>query len=129
MHSKLKLLLVDDELGAHDSLQQRAFLRAYGGLPFEFCFETCEAAGSYNSEKVMESLRADPDTDLVLLDIKFGKEDALLGYEILPLLSARFPSVPVLVMSSMDRDIESLGRCLEDGAVGFVAKDLKPNAV
>jgi transcriptional regulator with PAS, ATPase and Fis domain len=31
-------------------------------------------------------------------------------------------------MSSVDRDIESLGRCLEDGAVGFVTKDQKTEA-
>ena len=63
-----------------------------------------------------------------MLDIKFGKEDDRLGYKILPKLTAQFPSVPVLVMSSVDRDIQSLGRCLEDGAVGFVAKDLIPEA-
>jgi len=128
METKSKILVVDDQIGMQGSLHQKAFLRAYGGLPFEFSFESCENGRAYAAERGIDTLRENPDTDLVLLDIKFGKDDELLGYEILPMLTAQFPSVPVLVMSSVDRDIESLGRCLEDGAVGFVTKDLKADA-
>ena len=128
MESKSKILIVDDQIGAQGGIHQKAFLRAYGGLPCEFSFESCENGGAYTAEKAIKALRENPYTDLVLLDIKFGKDDEQLGYEILPALTAQFPSVPVLVMSSVDRDIESLGRCLEDGAVGFVTKDLKPDA-
>jgi DNA-binding NtrC family response regulator len=60
----------------------------------------------------------------VLLDIRFGLEDNRLGFEILLELTRQFPSIPVLMMSSVERDIDSLGRCLEEGAIGFIAKGL-----
>jgi len=128
MTSTVRILVVDDQIGEANSPHQRAFLRAYAHPPFEFHFESCAADGRYDSAKAVQALHNHPETDLVLLDIKFGSEDDRLGYEILPLLTAQFPAVPVLIMSSMDRDIESLGRCLEDGAVGFVTKDQKPEA-
>lgn len=120
--SATTILVIDDQIGEPNSVHQKSFLRAYGRLPFQFSFETCAVSGRYKAEKAIQSLKENPDTDLVLLDIKFGANDDRLGYKILPLLTSQFPSVPVLILSSVDRDIESLGRCLEDGAVGFISK-------
>ena len=128
MPPPIRTLVIDDQIGEANSPHQRAFLRAYGQPPLEFCFESCASAGRYDATKAVHAVHDHPETDLVLLDIKFGSEDDRLGYKILPLLSAQFPAIPVLIMSSVDRDIESLGRCLEDGAVGFVSKDQKPEA-
>jgi len=126
MTSPIHILVVDDQIGDANSPHQRSFLRAHAHPPLEFHFESCAADGHYDPSKAVQALHDCPETDLVLLDIKFGSEDDRLGYKILPLLTAQFPAVPILVMSSVDRDIESLGRCLEDGAIGFVIKDQKP---
>lgn len=120
------ILVIDDQIGVANGPHQRSFLRAYAHPPFEFQFESCSTGTGYDSAKAVRALHEHADTDLVLLDIKFGNEDDRLGYKILALLTGQFPAVPVLIISSMDRDIESLGRCLEDGAIGFVTKDQKP---
>lgn len=126
MSVPIRLLVIDDQIGKANSPHQRSFLRAYGHPTFEFRFESCCGGGHYEAARAVQAVHDHPETDLVLLDIKFGSEDDRLGYTILPLLTAQFPAIPVLVMSSVDRDVESLGRCLEDGAVGFVSKDQKP---
>jgi DNA-binding NtrC family response regulator len=128
MPPAVRILVIDDQIGEANSPHQRSFLRAFAYPPFEFHFESCAADGLHHASKAVQALHDHPETDLVLLDIKFGSEDDRLGYNILPLLTAQFPAIPVLIMSSVDRDIESLGRCLEDGAVGFVTKDQKPEA-
>ena len=124
----VKILVIDDQIGETNSPHQRSFLRAYAHSPLEFYFESCGDGNRYTPDKAIQALHEHPETDLVLLDIKFGGEDDRLGYKILPLLTAQFPSIPVLIMSSVDRDVESLGRCLEDGAVGFITKNQNPDA-
>lgn len=129
MFSPVHILMIDDQIGKTNSPHQRSFIRAYSRLPMIFQFESCASEASFDLSKAVQALRDHPETDLVLLDIKFGSSDDRLGYKILPLLTSQFPAVPVLMMSSVDRDVESLGRSLEDGAVGFVSKDLKPEAL
>jgi two-component system, NtrC family, nitrogen regulation response regulator NtrX len=126
--SPVQILVIDDQLGAANSPHQRSFLRAYANTQFNFNFESCGIKGRFETDKALQALKKYPETDLILLDIKFGSEDDRLGYKILPLLTTQFPAIPVLIMSSVDRDIESLGRCLEDGAMGFISKDQKPEA-
>lgn len=121
------VLVVDDQVGVPGSLQQRGFLRNYERLPFTFVFESCHGPAGYDPELAVQAVARETDADLVLLDLKFGPDDeSLLGLEVLRRLTRRFPSVPVLVMSSVERGIEVLGRCLEDGAVGFVEKHKSP---
>lgn len=127
MSTAIRILVIDDQIGEANSPHQRAFLRAYGRHPYEFEFESCESNGRYDVSKAIRSLGGHTGVDIVLLDIKFGNEDDRLGFEILPLITAQFPAIPVLMMSSVDRDVESLGRCLEDGAVGFLRKGQKPD--
>jgi DNA-binding NtrC family response regulator len=127
MNDKTHIVVIDDQLGISGSMHQKAFLRAYGGLPYEFVFESCDAGRGYDGTIALECVRNHPETDLILLDIRFGEEGNQLGFEVLPRLTAQFPSVPVLIMSSVDRDVEALGRCLEDGAVGFMGKLQKPD--
>jgi DNA-binding NtrC family response regulator len=121
-YSPRTILVVDDQIGVVGSLQQKGFLRNYERLPYNFIFESCRVEQGYEAGPALQAVSRENEISLVLLDLKFGAEEALLGFEILRLLSARFPSLPVLVMSSAERDVEMLGRCLEDGAVGFVEK-------
>jgi DNA-binding NtrC family response regulator len=116
------ILVVDDEIGVAGSLRQKAFLRNYERLPYAFVFETCHDGGSYDAALAVRTIDREMGIDLVLLDLRFGPDDNLLGFDILRRVSARHPALPILVMSGMDRDVEMLGRCLEDGAIGFIEK-------
>jgi len=116
------ILVVDDEIGVAGSLQQRGFLRNYERLPYAFVFESCRVGDGHAASAALEAVARESDITLVLLDLKFGAAGDLLGFQILRAMTSRFRSLPVLVMSSVDRDVETLGRCLEEGAVGFVEK-------
>ncbi|MCK4786482.1 MAG: response regulator, partial [Desulfobacteraceae bacterium] len=121
--SQRKILIIDDELGASNSIHQRSFLRRHKGLSYAFIFEACDSEGS-GVECALSVLSRHPDVELILLDIKFGSEHDRLGYDILPRLTSHFPAIPVLIMSSLERDVQALARCLEDGATGFIKKGL-----
>jgi DNA-binding NtrC family response regulator len=117
------ILVIDDEIGEAGSFHNSAFLRAYGGLPLNFIFESCRSAHGFRSDPARDAVVLNTVIDLVLLDIRFGASGDTLGYRILRELTAITPTVPVLMMSAVERDVEALGRCLEDGAIGFVRKN------
>lgn len=116
------ILVLDDQIGETGSLQQKGFLARFERLPYTFVFETCREGERYSADVALKAVERETDASLVLLDLKFGAEEDLLGFDVLRRISARYPSLPVLIMSSLARDIEKLGRCLEGGAVGFVEK-------
>src|SRR5258707_568596 len=122
MANNRTILVIDDQIGPTGGLHQKSFLRNYEKLPFNFLFESCASGDGFDPHLALNAVETNPELDLVLLDLKFGNRDELLGFEILRRLVPRFPSLPILVMSSVDRDVEALGRCLEDGAVGFIEK-------
>jgi CheY-like chemotaxis protein len=68
----------------------------------------------------------DNDADLILLDILMPGMD---GFGVLEALRAdkRLSAIPVLVISGMDSDMESVARAIELGATDFLPKDF--NAV
>jgi len=121
-----KVLVIDDELGVKGSIHQRAFLRRYDSLSFEFHFESCsdETAAI---EMALGAVDKCANASLILLDIRFGDEENETGFKILPHLREKHPSIPVLIMSSLDRDVKALAKCLENGATGFLKKDLVPD--
>lgn len=65
---------------------------------------------------------ADSKVDLILLDILMPGMD---GFEVLEVLraNAAWSSIPVLVVSGMDGDMESVARAIELGATDFLPKD------
>ena len=115
------ILVIDDQLGEPGSPHQKSFLRNYERLPYVFLFASCSDGHGFAAEKALEVVEAHPEIEMVLLDLKFG-DDQEFGYSVLELLTERYRDLPVLVMSSMDRDVSSLGRCLAAGALGFVVK-------
>ena len=119
--SQRAILVIDDQVGVTASQHQQSFLRNYQRLPYVFLFESCESNGTFEAEKALRTLEAHPEVEMVLLDLKFGQDDGF-GFSILKSIAQRHRNVPVLVMSSMDRDVRSLGRSLEEGALGFVVK-------
>jgi DNA-binding NarL/FixJ family response regulator len=67
-------------------------------------------------------LGAEPDTDLVLLDLHMPDSRGLAG---LVALRAQFPGVAVLVVSAYD-DATTVRRALDYGAAGFIPKSAPP---
>jgi DNA-binding NtrC family response regulator len=128
MPDRRLILVLDDELGVAGSPHQSAFRRAYRNLPFDFLFESCRFGTNFNVGLGIDALRAHANCDLVLLDLRFGETQDRFGYEILRELTARFSSVPVLMMSSVERDVDALSQCLAEGAVGFVNKNQSPES-
>jgi len=116
------ILVLDDQVGTVGNMQQHSFLRNYQRLPYVFLFEDCGEGGHYSVERAVLAVESNPEVELVLLDLKFGHDDDF-GFLILRAVAQRYRHIPVLVMSHMDRDVESLGRCLEEGALGFVMKN------
>lgn len=115
------ILVIDDQVGTAGSLHQQTFLRNYQRLPYVFLFESCVSNGTFDSKKALKALESHPEVQVVLLDLKFGNDEEF-GFTILKGINRWHRNLPVLVMSSMDRDVRSLGRCLEEGALGFVVK-------
>lgn len=70
----------------------------------------------------LAALAADPDTDLVLLDLNMPGSQGLSG---LAALRGQYPSVAVLVVSAHD-DARTVRRVLDHGAAGFIAKSASP---
>jgi DNA-binding NtrC family response regulator len=125
MATKVSILLIDDQIGEVGSPHQRAFMRSNGHLPFEFHFSSGRDRDGFSVNAALQPLATLHRIDLVLLDLRFGETNDRLGLDILRELSLRNPGLPVLVLSSLDRDISVLGQCLEEGAVGFVEKAAK----
>ena len=67
----------------------------------------------------------DNDVDLILLDIMMPGMD---GFAVLEALRAdkRLAVIPVLVISGMDGEMESVARAIELGATDFLPKDFNP---
>ena len=118
----ITILLIDDQIGEEGSAHHRAFLRGHGGLPFQFCFCSARSGKGYSVKAALDYLAELPKVDLVLLDLRFGERDDRLGLNILSEISKRYLGLPVLILSSVERDVSVLGHCLEEGALGFVEK-------
>ncbi len=126
---KLRVLVIDDQIGKPESEEMAGFLLDYRSLlsRVEFVFsDACDSAGCYTSEAALAAVRDVGFVDLVLLDIKFGTESDRLGFEILERLRGKYRSLPIAMMTSLQRDVENLSRSLEPGAVAFIGKRPQP---
>ena len=104
----LKVLVIDD----HPLVQEgvAAALEALG--------HDVDVIAAADSEQGLAAAAANPDIDLVLLDL------ALPGMSGLGLISAlhqRLPSLPVVVLSALE-DPENIRNAISAGAMGFVPK-------
>lgn len=66
----------------------------------------------------LSALEAQPDVDLVLLDLNLPDID---GLEVLTTVAERYPAVPVVMLSG-NKDQETIRRALDRGAQGFIPK-------
>ncbi|MCB1472680.1 MAG: response regulator transcription factor [Rhodobiaceae bacterium] len=112
-----RLVIADDHPLFRDALKQ-ALRQGSGDEPAAAIGEISEAG---SIEAVMEELASHPETDLVLLDLAMPGVRGLSG---LMNLRARFPDIPVIVVSASD-DPAVVRRCADFGASGFIPKSLQ----
>lgn len=121
------VLVIDDKYsGALDNGEygQREFLENVAELPFVFSFSSAFDAriGRYSVGAAIDAVEK-MQPDAVLLDIMFGSEGDRLGVAILPALWARFPQIPVVVMTVLNKT-ETWDECARLGAVDYLPKPL-----
>jgi adenylate cyclase len=106
------LLLVDDNEDNLYTLSLRLKREGYNHIV---------TAG--NGREALERLQAQP-FDLVLLDIMMPE---LNGYEVLAAMKsdARLRHIPVIMISAVD-EIDSVTRCIEQGAEDYLSKPFNP---
>lgn len=131
--SKPTILIIDDNYGAESPpgkliYDKRSFSRDFGNGPYEFIFSSAydEKLESYTVDKALDDTKISIESiSGVLLDICFGDNDNRLGLDILTSLKKSYPSLPVVMMTSVPRD-ELLKSCLSIGAVDYLVKPLQP---
>ena len=104
----MKVLLIDDHPLILSALQS-----VIEGLGSD-----TTVVGANSARAARETLKADAEFDLVLLDLHLGDAD---GFDLLAELRAAYPALPVVVLSASDRTSDVI-RAIDTGAMGFVPK-------
>jgi DNA-binding NarL/FixJ family response regulator len=104
----MKVLLVDDHPLVLSALQ--AVISNIGS--------DVQVAGVASAAAARQEMVADPERDLVLLDLALGDTD---GFDLLSELRNAYPAVPVVVVSASERASDVI-RAIDLGAMGFVPK-------
>ena len=109
------LLIADDHPLFRAALRQSALGALGGGRVSEAC----------DLPATLDTLAADPDIELVLLDLHMPGSRGLSG---LAALRGQFPAVAVMVVSAHD-DAQVVRRVLDHGAAGFISKSASPEEI
>jgi DNA-binding NarL/FixJ family response regulator len=104
----MKVLLIDDHPLILSALQSVIL-----GLG-----DDVTVVGAASARAARETLAAQSDFDLVLLDLSLGDAD---GFDVLTEFRAAYPALPVVVVSASDRTSDVI-RAIDLGAMGFVPK-------
>jgi DNA-binding NarL/FixJ family response regulator len=104
----MKVLLIDDHPLILQALQ--SVIQGLG--------DDVTVVGVDSARAARETLKADSDFDLVLLDLQLGDAD---GFDVLVEFRAKYPALPVVVVSASDRTSDVI-RAVDAGAMGFVPK-------
>ena len=104
----MKVLLVDDHPLILSALQ--TVIQGLG--------DHVTVVGVGSARAARETLQADSDLDLVLLDLQLGDAN---GFDLLAEFRAAYPALPVVVVSASDRASDVI-RSIDQGAMGFVPK-------
>lgn len=116
----IRVLLADDHLIVRQGLKQ-VLGDPSNGLP-EICV-LAEAATGPEALVQVEVLQGAVGLDLVLLDIAMPGQD---GLEVLQQLRARWPALPVLMLSTYPEKQYAV-RCIKLGAAGYLNKSADPD--
>jgi DNA-binding NtrC family response regulator len=120
-----KILLIDDQWGREDNPMIPTH---YGHLPFDIVRESAEESPEvFSTKRALKRVRQEQPA-VVLLDVRFGRKQPRLGVEILEVVRAEFPALPVVMFTSLEseKDRELLVKCMKYGANEYVEK--APNA-
>jgi two-component system, NarL family, nitrate/nitrite response regulator NarL len=104
----LKVLVIDDH-----PLVQEGVAAALESLAHD-----TRVMSAPDAEQGMALAAANPDLDLVLLDLALP---GMSGFGLIGRLHERFPSLPVVVLSALE-DPENVRQSINSGAMGFVPK-------
>ena len=104
----MKVLLIDDHPLILSAL--KSVIEGMG--------DGASVVGAASAKEARETLAADPDFDLVLLDLALGDAH---GFDVLVEFRAQYPAVPVVVVSASDRSSDVI-HAIDLGAMGFVPK-------
>jgi DNA-binding NarL/FixJ family response regulator len=104
----VEIVIADDHPLVRGALRQAVA----GAIPEAIIKETGDL------EQLTRELEANPDTDLVVLDLSMP---GMRGFSGLFYLRAQYPNVPIVVVSA-NEDRGVMRRCIEIGAAGFIPK-------
>ena len=104
----MKVLLIDDHPLILSALQ--SVIQGLG--------DDVTVVGVASARAARETLQANADFDLVLLDLHLGDAD---GFDVLAEFRSKYPALPVVVVSASDRTSDVI-RSIDLGAMGFVPK-------
>jgi DNA-binding NarL/FixJ family response regulator len=104
----MKVLLIDDHPLILSALQ--SVIQGLG--------DDVTVVGAASARAARDTLKAQPDFDLVLLDLALGDAD---GFDVLTEFRTAYPALPVVVVSASDRTSDVI-RAIDLGAMGFVPK-------
>ena len=104
----MKVLLIDDHPLILQALQ--SVIESLGN--------DTTVVGASSARAARETLKAEGDFDLVLLDLHLGDAD---GFEVLAEFRRTYPALPVVVVSASDRHSDVI-KAIDLGAMGFVPK-------
>ncbi len=127
MNQKIHILFVDD---IWCRPEKQSIIRSdYGALqrrdiPYAFHYETAEEGpGRYGIEPVLKKIEKIPELAAVILDVMFGDKGDRLGLDILEAIRGQYPTLPVLIMTSLDKNnIDVVERAMELGANEYLVK-------
>jgi len=107
----VKALVVDDH----------ALVRHGLALIIQAAFEDAEVVEAENAPEAIDALEADS-VDIALLDVRMPDID---GIELLKKIKARWPDIPVIMLTSFDH-AKYARTALAEGAAGYMLKDSTP---
>ena len=77
-------------------------------------------AEAKNGDEVLEKLAAEIKADIILTDLQMPGMD---GHELISEIRAKYPRMPVMVLSMMDSDTH-VSKAFENGASGYLLKNI-----
>ncbi|HEV7914154.1 MAG TPA: response regulator transcription factor [Albitalea sp.] len=104
----MKVLLIDDHPLILSALQ--TVIKGLG--------DHVTVIGANSARTARDTLKANGDFDLVLLDLQLGDAD---GFDVLAEFRTAYPALPVVIVSASDRASDVI-RAIDLGAMGFVPK-------
>jgi DNA-binding NarL/FixJ family response regulator len=113
-----RLIIVDDHPMVRDALR----------LILTDSFKDTEIQEAGTLDRLQELLSEDRETELVLLDLTVPSSLGLTGIAGLLHIRKEHPHIPVIVVSAND-DPDTIRRCMDFGAFGFVPKSLAQSEI